>query len=125
MRIEVVQLVPRGGDSLVTLDVKPEDEERAQLVERAKWRLLPKLVRMRQDTDLVMVVCDHRDEHGRKLIAALGLEVDRRALDEPAVGVAPAWLVAKTVGAPIPALPDRAFCLLIVTSESAFYTVKF
>jgi hypothetical protein len=36
MRIEVVQPVPRGGDSLVTLDVKPDDEQRAQLVERAK-----------------------------------------------------------------------------------------
>ena len=125
MRIEIATTVPYHGDNVVTLDVKPEDEERAQLVERAKWRLLAKLARVRQETDLVMVVCDHHDEHGRKLVAALGLDLDRLAVDEPAVGIAPAWLVEKIVGAPIPALPDRAFCLLVATSDSAFYTVKF
>ena len=61
----------------------------------------------------------------RAEVAALGLEVEPRAIDEPAVGVAPAWLVTKVAGTPIPALPDRAFALLVVTSEPTFYAVRF
>jgi hypothetical protein len=124
MRIEWVTMVPGAGQNVVTLDVAPEDEKRAQLVEQAKWRILRKVHEVQQDNGLVMVVCEHDDERGRKLVAALGLEVPRR-IDEPAVGVAPAWLVSRVVRTPIPALPDRAFALLVVTSEPTFYAVTF
>jgi hypothetical protein len=71
-----------------------------------------------------MVVCAHGDERGRRLATALGLDVDRVGAGEPAVGIAPGWLVEKLVGASIPTLTDRAFGLLVVTSEWTFYTVE-
>jgi hypothetical protein len=92
-------MVPPGGSNLVTLDVTPDEQERARLVEKAKWRIVAMLDRVRRDNDLVMVVCDHRDEHGRRFATALGLDVDRVAADEPAVGIAPAWLVKRVVDA--------------------------
>ena len=123
MRVEVVSYV-RGGPNLVALDVRPEDRENEQLIERAKWRLLTKLGHIRRDRDFVLVVCDHHEERGRQLVAALGLDVDRMDLHEPAIGLAPAWLVTKVVGTPIPALSGGFFCLLVVSSEATLYTVK-
>jgi hypothetical protein len=125
MRIELVSMVPYNGQNLVTLDVQPEDEHGAQLVEQAKWRILRKLRGVMRDGGLVVVVCEHGDERSRKLVAALGLEVERRAMDEPAVGVAPAWLVTKVVGPVIPMLSEGEFGLVVVTSKPAFYAVKF
>ena len=124
MRIEVVRQLPGGGDNLVTLDVTSDDEERAHLVEKAKWRVLAKLHRVRRENDLVMVVCDHRDERGRGFAVALGLDVDRVGADEPAVGMAPAGLVQKIVGASIPAITGDAFCLVVVTAGWTAYTVR-
>ena len=123
MRVEVVYYA-RGGPNFVAYDVRPEDRENEQLIERTKWRLVTKLGRIRRDRDLVLVVCDHRDEQGRQLVAALGLDVDRMDVHEPAIGHAPAWLVTKVVGTPIPALSDGLFCLLVVSSGVAIYSVR-